>query len=208
MSKQAWLTPYGTVQPMPRTPPVAVQGLVLPIGPLCQFGINVPQGRVQSRLIVMAVVVNPAPDYGVEHPSEVIERFVTSPWKRPRPKLAPYRLEGFVADCGTERHADLSAPTSHQPRPERIAEEVELLVGIVSAPVIIFAVDDLRLLGMKHQPTFGEPLRKRLTQASCLRFAPAVADWVSRPEESHPQALAEPYRNVSAHTAPIIQPPA
>src|SRR5215813_9728139 len=77
-------------------------------------------------------------------------------------------------------------PTSRQPRPERIAEEVELLVGIVSAPVIIFAIDDLRLLGMKHQPTFGEPLRKRLTQASCLRFAPAVADWVSRPEEYHP----------------------
>jgi hypothetical protein len=29
----------------------------------------------------------------------------------------------------------------------------------------------------------------------------------SRPGESHPQALAEPYVNVSAHTAPIIQPP-
>src|SRR6266446_6331408 len=29
---------------------------------------------------------------------------------------------------------------------------------------------------------------------------------VSRPGESHPQALAEPYRNVSVHTAPIIQP--
>ena len=31
---------------------------------------------------------------------------------------------------------------------------------------------------------------------------------VSRPGESHPRALAEPYMNVSAHTAPIIQPPA
>jgi hypothetical protein len=31
---------------------------------------------------------------------------------------------------------------------------------------------------------------------------------VSRPGESHPQALAEPYLNVSAHTAPIIQPSA
>ena len=29
---------------------------------------------------------------------------------------------------------------------------------------------------------------------------------VSRPGESHPQALAEPYMNVSVHTAPIIQP--
>jgi hypothetical protein len=31
---------------------------------------------------------------------------------------------------------------------------------------------------------------------------------VSRPGESHPQALAEPYMNVAAHTAPIIQPSA
>ena len=31
-------------------------------------------------------------------------------------------------------------------------------------------------------------------------------DQVSRPGESHPRALAEPYVNVSAHTAPIIQP--
>ena len=30
---------------------------------------------------------------------------------------------------------------------------------------------------------------------------------VSRPGESHPQALAEPYLNVSAHTAPIIRLP-
>ena len=31
---------------------------------------------------------------------------------------------------------------------------------------------------------------------------------VSRPGDFHPQALAEPYVNLSAHTAPIIQPPA
>ncbi len=29
---------------------------------------------------------------------------------------------------------------------------------------------------------------------------------VSSPGEFHPKALAEPYVNVSAHTAPIIQP--
>jgi NAD(P)H-nitrite reductase large subunit len=29
---------------------------------------------------------------------------------------------------------------------------------------------------------------------------------VSRPRGSHPRALAEPYVNVSAHTAPIMQP--
>src|SRR5205814_8779538 len=79
---------------------------------------------------------------------------------------------------GTERHADSSPPASRQPRPERIAEKVELLVGIVSAPVIILAVHYLRLLGMKRQPTFSEPLGKRCEQPSRLRFTLAVADGI------------------------------
>ena len=33
-----------------------------------------------------------------------------------------------------------------------------------------------------------------------------ITELVSSPGESHPKALAEPYVNVSAHTAPIIQP--
>src|SRR5215469_2043771 len=37
-------------------------------------------------------------------------------------------------------------------------------------------------------------------------FASRVDITVSRPGESHPRALAEPYVNVAAHTAPIIQP--
>ena len=40
-----------------------------------------------------------------------------------------------------------------------------------------------------------------------LSFATGDAGEVSRPGESHPRALAELYVNVSAHTAPIIQPP-
>ena len=39
-------------------------------------------------------------------------------------------------------------------------------------------------------------------------FLERLPDGVSRPGESHPRALAELYVNVSAHTAPIIQPPA
>ena len=39
-----------------------------------------------------------------------------------------------------------TAPPPRQPRPEGIAEKVELLIGIRLAPVIILAVDDLCLL--------------------------------------------------------------
>jgi hypothetical protein len=40
-----------------------------------------------------------------------------------------------------------------------------------------------------------------------LRFSAAHHHKVSSPGESHPQALSEQDVNLSAHTAPIIQPP-
>ena len=33
------------------------------------------------------------------------------------------------------------------------------------------------------------------------------SEWESRPGESHPEALAEPYVTLSRHTAPIKEPP-
>ena len=49
-------------------------------------------------------------------------------------------------------------------------------------------------------------LRRQSTVGTPNSIAPLPV--VSRPGESHPRALAELYVNVSAHTAPIIQPPA
>ena len=109
----------------------------------------------------MAVVVNPAPDYGVEHPGQVIQRLVTALLKLPAPNFAPNRFERVAANRRAERDPDSALPPSRQPRPKRIAEEVELLVGVVSAPVIILAVDDLRLCGMKLKPAFSKPLFQR-----------------------------------------------
>ena len=69
-------------------------------------------------------------------------------------------------------------------------------------------VDHPRLLRMQLQPEPGQhqahPLSRRLDR----RLRVAHDHGVSRPGESHPRALAELYVNVSAHTAPIIQPPA
>jgi len=45
-----------------------------------------------------------------------------------------------------------------------------------------------------------------LSQCLCLCFPSVTKDHeVSRPGESHPQALSEPDVNVSAHPAPITQ---
>jgi hypothetical protein len=57
-----------------------------------------------------------------------------------------------------------------------VAEKVELPIGVVSASVIILAVDDLRLLGMKRQSAFSEPPLKRCAQRPRLRLTAAVAD--------------------------------
>lgn len=67
-------------------------------------------------------------------------------------------------------------------------------------------VHNSSLLRMQCQPGLRRP-RLHLRQRSfCFRFAATQNDEVSRPEESHLEPLAEPYVNVSAHTAPTMEP--
>ena len=138
--------------------------------------VDVSQDRVESRLVVPAVVVDPTPDVAIEHPGEDIQRLVAALVKCPASDGLSDRLESFVARRRAEGGAGGTAPASRQPRPEGIAEEVELMVGVISASVIILTVDDFRLLGMKPQPAFGEPLLKRCAQGLCLISTAAVAD--------------------------------
>jgi len=70
------------------------------------------------------------------------------------------RFESFVTGRRTERDAKHTPPPPRQPRPEGIAEKVELVVGIRFAPVVILAVDYLRLLGMQHQLAGREAVSK------------------------------------------------
>src|SRR5215472_4399045 len=156
--------------------PMASQGLEFPMRPSRQDAVDVAQGWVESRLVVPAVVVDPPADVRVEHPGQIVQRLVAAFVKRPASHRLPYRFESLVAFRRAEQDAESPPPPPRQPRPEGVAEEVELLVGIVSAPVIILAIDDVRLLGMKRQSTFGEPPLKRCAQHLCLLFAPTVTD--------------------------------
>src|SRR5712692_11825484 len=71
----------------------------------------------------------------------------------PASNFSPNRLHRLVGNCGTEINEELSFAIFRSPRPKRVAQKIELLVGIRPSPVIILAVDDLRLLRMKLQPT-------------------------------------------------------
>src|SRR5437870_1610480 len=64
-----------------------------------------------------------------------------------------------------------------------------------------------RLLGVERQTIPRESREKHVQDPLRVLTMLNAENEVSRPGESHPQALAEPYVNVSAHTAPSIRPP-
>ena len=63
-----------------------------------------------------------------------------------------------------------------------------------------------RLFRMQFQPELSQPFPQLLQES--LRYFPVLEpdDEVSRPGESHPEPLSEPYLNLSAHTAPAMEP--
>ena len=66
----------------------------------------------------------------------------------------------------------------------------------------------VRLRRVQQQPPTRQVRRRAVSPRREPTRVVGEQREVSRPGESHPRALAELYVNVSAHTAPIIQPPA
>src|SRR5580693_8046127 len=62
----------------------------------------------------------------------------------------------FVRNCWTEVDEVLSLAILRSPRAKCIAQKIELLVRVRPPPVFILAIDHLRLLRMKLQPTFPQ----------------------------------------------------
>ena len=90
--------------------------------------------------------------------------------------------------------------------PRQPIAPLEVIAEEVKAPGVL-QVHEVCFLGMQPQACRRRPAlheRQRLLRVLCRA---TEDDEVSRPGELHPQALAEPYVNVSAHTAPSIRPP-
>jgi len=68
--------------------------------------------------------------------------------------------------------------------------------------------ENSRLYRMQFQSELGKTLSQSLAHCQYVAFFPKAHHQVSGPGDFHPRALSEPYVNVSAHTAPIIQPSA
>src|ERR1035438_7354002 len=74
----------------------------------------------------------------------------------PASNFRPNRLYRLVRNGRTEVDEVLPEPILRSPRPKCVAEKIEFLVRIRPSPVIILAVDDLRLLRMKLQSTLAQ----------------------------------------------------
>src|SRR5215471_21735010 len=80
-------------------------------------------------------------------------------------------------------------------RPEPVTQKVEALLARLLDAGLRFIQGDPH--PCDHLP---RPIQR------LVRFAATENHEVSRPEESHPEPLSEPYLNLSAHTAPAMEP--
>ena len=103
------------------------------------------QRRVKRRLVVTAIVRNPAPDDGVEHSRQVVNPPVDATAKLPVSNFPSDRLGRRVTDARTEVDEEFPPPVLRSSGPEGVAQVIELFVGVSSAPVVILAIDELRL---------------------------------------------------------------
>src|SRR5450631_1230457 len=94
----------------------------------------------------------------------------------PAPDRPTDRRERVCAGCGTERDAHSSGSFAHHPRPERVAEKVELKSRIVFTSTFISAIDDFRLVRMQRQSAISKSHLKRGAQRHGLVFGATVAN--------------------------------
>src|SRR5215472_7693006 len=96
----------------------------------------------------------------------------------PASNLRPNRFYRLVGNCGTEVDEELSFAILRSPRPKRVAQKIELLVGICPSPVFILAIDDLRLFRMKLQPALLQAFGYRCPNLLGFRLCSAMHDGI------------------------------
>src|SRR5215510_9913845 len=96
----------------------------------------------------------------------------------PTTNFRPNLLHRLVRNCRTEVDEEFALAILRSPRPKRIAKKIELLVRIGPSPVIILAIDDLRLLRMKFQPTFLQTCGYGRPNLLGFRFCSAMHDGI------------------------------
>ena len=135
-----------------------------------------PERRVQRRFVEAAIIIDPAPEGGIDYTCQVFQGFVTTLVQRPSPHGPAYRRCGFVADRRAEADEVFSPAVLRFPRPERVAKEVEFVQRVITSPPGVLAIDNFRLVGMQGQTTVRQPLLNQRFQPFGLGKVGAVVD--------------------------------
>src|SRR5579883_894194 len=96
----------------------------------------------------------------------------------PASNLLPNGFHRFIRDCRAEVDEVLPFPIFRSPWPKSIAQKIELFVRISPPPIIILAIDDLRLLRMKLQPTIPHTCSDCFPNFLSFRFRSAMHDGI------------------------------
>src|ERR1035438_4115523 len=92
----------------------------------------------------------------------------------PASNLLADRFPRFVGNGRAEVDEVLAEPILRSPRLKTVAQKIELLVRVSPPPVIILAIDDLRLLWMKLQPALLHSRGNRCPHLLRLCLCPAM----------------------------------
>ena len=150
-------------QPVFRLSTMASQPFVFPYCPSDQSSVQMSQGLVKRRFIKAAIVVYPASDDRAEHPRQILQGFITSQVHFPSSRRLSHRLSCFITYCRREVYELFTPSVPRPPRPEGKTQKVKTCIGIITPTVIIFAVDNLRLLRVKLQSaSLKSNLKRRL----------------------------------------------
>jgi hypothetical protein len=98
-----------------------------------------------------------------------------------QPPTSDFITDGLRGACGdgrSEIDEEFAPPSFRLPRTKRITKKIELLAWVISSPVFILAIDNLRLLRMKLQPTLLKPLRYGIPNFLSLASRPAMHDGI------------------------------
>src|SRR5690606_1158457 len=112
--------------------------------------------------------------------------------------------------CGSLQSESTHAPN---PRGGQRSQQVKRTVSTAAVSVVVVfstvrppKIQKPSLVRVKRQSESLEAFWEHFEHAASILLPLEDEHEVSRRGEFHPPALAEPYVNVSAHTAPIMQP--
>ena len=153
VSKEPWPPHNYPLQPLRRPHGASPKPFVFPFGPSYESIVQLPEYRVELRLVELTVVIDPTTNGWIEAIGQLTYRELGPSVRPPAPDPVPYCLGSLWADRWQEVQEPRAITTALSTAwLEPISQEVKADHREIGLPIPVFAVDDLRLLGVQGEP--------------------------------------------------------